>query len=103
MIVGDEIVKIESFIDNTLFVLVDFPQKIQIPKNNWPIEIDDSSRKLQNFGGNNYTEILTSSNRLLSEVACLRVFAEPEFFSVITRYLHPESIEVCIKNVITAI
>jgi hypothetical protein len=103
IMVNDELIELEKIVKNELLILVDFPQKIQIPKTNWPKEIDDSSRKLQNHGGTYSTEILTSSNKLLSEVACLRVYAEPKFFSIITRYLHPGVIESCVKDVISSI
>jgi len=103
IMVSAEIVKLEEQIDQELYILVDFPTKIKMQKKDWPKEIDDSSRKLQNYGGDNPTEILTSSNKLLSEVACLRVYAEPNFFSIIIRELHPESIESCVRNVISII
>ena len=101
LMVKKELEIIKNDIEEKLSILVDFPQKITIPNSSWPAEVGDSSRKLQNYGGDDSIEILNSVNRLLSEIACLRIYAEPKFFSIITRYLHPKTIETCIKNVIS--
>jgi HD superfamily phosphohydrolase len=88
--------------DNNLYILVDFPKDVTIPPKDWPDEVGDSSRKLQNYGrGDSIEVLLNSTNAMLTETACLRIYAEPKYFSIITRYLHPESIEKCIKNVIS--
>jgi len=98
----EELVKLKQELDSTLYVLVDYPTKIKVPENNWPTEIGDSSRKMLHYYEQEISkEILISSNRLLNEVACLRVYASPTFFSIITRYLTPHDIESCIKNVIS--
>ena len=96
-----ELEKLENALaKGDIVVLVDFPQKIKIPTRSWPSEIDDSARKLQNYGGNDSHEIVEASNRLLSEVASIRVYAEPQFYSLVTRYLPVNTIESCIRNVL---
>jgi serine/threonine protein kinase len=104
IIMSNELKQFESDIENQLLILVDFPLKITIPKNSWPTEVDDSTRKLQNYisnDSNDSTVILDSSNNLLTQLACLRIYSEPAFFRIITRYLTPGAIEACVKNVIT--
>jgi HD superfamily phosphohydrolase len=87
--------------DIDLNILVDFPRDVTISSSNWPDEVGDSSRKFQNNGRDDSIEILlNSTNAMLNETACLRIYAEPKYFNIITRYLDPESIERCIKNVI---
>lgn len=81
-----------------IVVIIDFPQKIKIPVRSWPSEIDDSARKLQNYGGNDSHEIVDASNSLLSEVASIRIYAEPQFYSLVTRYLPAKTIEACVKS-----
>ena len=81
-----------------IVVIIDFPQKIKISVRSWPSEIDDSARKLQNYGGNDSHEIVDASNSLLSEVASIRIYAEPQFYSLVTRYLPAKTIEACVKS-----
>jgi len=83
-----------------IMIIVDFPQKIKIPVRSWPSEIDDSARKLQNYGGNDSHEIVNASNNLLSEVASIRIYAEPQFYSLVTRYLPVNTIESCARSVL---
>lgn len=90
----------ESLEKGNIVIIVDFPQKINIPPRSWPREIDDSARKLQNYGGNDSHEIVEASNRLLSEVASIRIYAEPQFYSLVTRYLPVTTIESCVRNVL---
>lgn len=83
-----------------IVIIVDFPQKIKIPVRSWPSEIDDSARKLQNYGGNDSHEIVNASNNLLSEVASIRIYAEPQFYNLVTRYLPVTTIESCVRYVL---
>ncbi len=83
-----------------IVIIVDFPQKIKISGRSWPSEIDDSARKLQNYGGNDSHEIVDASNSLLSEVASIRIYAEPQFYSLVTRYLPVTTIESCVRSVL---
>lgn len=97
--IAQELVELEeSLKEGGIVVLVDFPQKIKIPVRSWPSEIDDSARKLQNYGGNDSHEIVDASNSLLSEVASIRIYAEPQFYSLVTRYLPANTIEACVKS-----
>lgn len=100
MNVSKELLSYKKKVTKDILVLVDFPQKIKIPVKSWPQEVADSARKLQNYGGNDAQEIINSTNNLSLEVASLRVFAEPFFYQLITRYLSARKIEDCVKDVI---
>jgi HD superfamily phosphohydrolase len=101
-IVKKDLQTIGDTLDNNLYILVDFPKDVTILPKNWPDEVGDSSRKFQNYGRDDSIEVLLkSTNAMLNETACLRIYAEPKFFSIITRYLTPDLIETCIKNVIS--
>lgn len=100
LIVSEELTLFEKLIDKNLLILVDFPQKVTIPEEDWPTEIDDSSRKLQNYGSSDPDDsdiIRKSSNQLLTQLACLRIYSEPKFYRIITRYLNPAEIANCVK------
>jgi HD superfamily phosphohydrolase len=104
--VSKDILSKEKSIDNELYILVDFPKKVEIQKDGWPVEIDDSSRKFQNHEGGNQDDsdvIRESSNQLLRQLACLRVYSEKSFYRIITRYLTPTQIADCVKITINVL
>jgi len=106
IMVAEELIHFENLIESKLLILVDFPQKVTIPKEGWPAEIDDSSRKLQNYGSNDPDDsdiIRESSNQLLTQLACLRIYSEPNFYRIISRYLNPVEIADCVKIAISAL
>ena len=95
-----EVLSLKNKLSESIAILVDFPQKITVPTESWPIEIGDSARKLQNYNTENMKEVVVASNDLLTEVAFIRIYAEPSFYSLITRYLSARVISGCIKTVI---
>jgi len=95
-----DVIDLHNVIDSKIFVIIDYPQKVINPGRMWPKEVGDTSRKhmIQNYDDS--VELLNSSNNLLQSLATLRVFSEPEFFKIISRYLLPDQIEQCIRSVI---
>ena len=90
----------EEISNGKVYIILDFPKKIQINSNDWPSEISDSARGLQSYGTANANEVVNASNSLLSEVANIRVYAEPDFYNLITRYLSASTIEDCVNSVL---
>jgi len=100
--VSEEIISLRTIVEKDILVLIDYPQSIKMKSSYWPKEVGDSSRKFQNYGNDeSLQETASLSNNLLLEIVSLRVYVEPNFYRLITRYLHPMTIESCIKNVIS--
>ena len=61
----------------------------------------NSARKLQNFNVEDRNDIINASNSLLKEIASIRIYAEPNLYRLITRYLTSEIISICVDDVIS--
>ena len=99
--IEQDVMSLKKSLSNKIAILVDFPQQIRVPDRSWPVEIGDSARKLQNFNVEDRNDIINASNSLLKEIASIRIYAEPNLYRLITRYLTSEIISICVDDVIS--
>ena len=90
----------------TPLIIIDFPMRGIPGELNTPREIEDPIRKyagISNIQVKDADVIFHDIRDLQMRLACLRVFAYPDFHDLIMRYLTPGEIRSCVESVVPQI